>query len=213
MKFVASYSGGKDSVLALYKAVSQGMAPAALVTAYNTDKNRSWFHGVPALALRRVADALGIPVWIIETDGAAYSRNFEAALRKAAASGAEACVFGDIDIEGHRLWCTERCQNAGLNAVFPLWGQNRADAVNEFIELGFIADITIVNTAKLDVSFLGKRLTDGIVRLMAGQGADVCGENGEYHTFVSDGPIFSHAIGFEYGGQVMEGDYAILPIY
>jgi len=212
MKFVASYSGGKESALAVHRAVKDGHEPIALITTYNTDASRSHFHGLTEEVLERVADSLGIPLWLIKTSGEEYAKNFEKTLLRAKEEGAEACVFGDIDIEGHIEWCSERCRNVGIMPLFPLLNQSRKDVVYELIDSGFVANITIVNQAKVNDDFLGKQLTKEIAEQIAKGGADICGENGEYHTFVSAGPNFSKPVDFSFGEKYSKGDYAFLPV-
>ena len=212
MKFAASYSGGKESALSIYEAMQQGHTPVLLITTFNTDKNRSHFHGIPEVVLERVSDSLGIPLLLVKTSGADYAINFEKALTQAKELGAEACIFGDIDIEGHRQWCDERCSNVGIKAMFPLWGKERKDAVYEFIENGFIANITVVNTKLVKDDILGLQLTKEVANIISAQGADICGENGEYHTFVSAGPIFKKPIHFSFDEKISENEYSILPI-
>ena len=211
-KFTASYSGGKDSVLAVYRAIRQGYEAAELVTTYNTDKNRSWFHGIPETVLESVSDSLGIPVRLIKTAGEDYAKNFEKALLRAKELGTEICVFGDIDIEDHHAWCSKRCRNVGIEPLFPLWGEDRKKLVYEFIDSGFIANITVIDTSRMSADFLGQTLTRETVDCIAAQGADICGENGEYHTFVSAGPIFNKPIAFSFGEKMLVDGYAVLPI-
>ena len=212
MKFVASYSGGKESALAVYKAINEGHEPVALITTYNTDAGRSHFHGLPEEVLQDVSDSVGIPLWLVKTSGEAYTKNFEAALTRAKEQGAEACVFGDIDIQGHFDWCSERCKNVGLTALFPLWGRERKDVVYELIDLGFTANISVINAAKVSDKVLGQKLTKDIAEAIAAGGADICGENGEYHTFVSDGPIFRYPVSFTFGERAISGDYTMLGV-
>jgi len=212
MKFVASYSGGKESALAVYRAVKEGHEPMALITTYNIDAGRSHFHGLSEDVLGKVADALCIPLWLIKTSGAKYAQNFEKTLFRAKEHGAEACVFGDIDIEGHIAWCSERCKNVGIAPLFPLLNESRKDVVYELIDNGFIANITIINAKKVSESFLGKQLTKEIAQQIAAGGADICGENGEYHTFVSAGPNFKHPVNFSFGDKFARDDYAFLPV-
>ena len=119
MKFVASYSGGKESALAIHEAVKQGHTPELLITTYNTDRNRSHFHGIPHPLLERVSGSLGIQLMLVKTSGEEYAINFEKALAHAKNMGMEACVFGDIDIEGHIQWCSERCQK--LQQLTPIF--------------------------------------------------------------------------------------------
>jgi len=212
MKFVASYSGGKDSMLAIYRAVSMGHTPILLLTTYNADRNHSYFHGIPEVLLDRVSESLGVPSLLVKTTDAAYTENFEQALAHAKELGAEACVFGDIDLEGHRAWGTERCEAVGLEPLYPLWGAERKDVVYECIDAGFVTNITVVNTRYLSPDFVGQQLTRETVDRIAQQGVDICGEHGEYHTFVSAGPMFKEPVRFSFGEQVVHGDYTALPI-
>jgi len=211
-KFVASYSGGKDSVLAIYRALQQGLTPIAFIITYNTDRERSWFHGIPQSVLKNIEQSLDIPIWLIKTSGAEYAKSFEKALLRAKEHGAEACVFGDIDIEDHRKWCSDRCQAAGIEPLFPLWGEERKKLVYEFIDNGFMAHFSVIDTERMSVEFLEQRLTRATVDKLALQGVDICGENGEYHTFVSAGPLFRQPVQFSFGEKKMEGSYAVLEI-
>ena len=211
-KFVASYSGGKDSMLAIYRAIRLGMEPVRLITTYNTDLSRSWFHGIPDPVLQAVSHSLRIPVQLIRTSWQDYRENFLAQLKQDRQDGAEVCVFGDIDIEEHLEWCSGVCRDAGMEALFPLWHESRADLVRESISLGFQANITVVDTSRLSDRHLGHVLTEDTIRAIQSEGADICGENGEYHTFVSDGPIFSSPIPFSFGEKLIRGNYAVLPL-
>jgi uncharacterized protein (TIGR00290 family) len=193
-KFVASYSGGKDSVFAIYKSLCAGLSPLELITAYNPEADRSWFHGLSENMLKKVSDSLDIQIKLIKTPGELYEENFEKALADAKERGAEVCVFGDIDIEGHLEWCGMRCKKAGLIPYFPLWKKDRGQIVHEFIDAGFSAVITIVNTERMSKDFVGQVLSREVAGEIEKSGADICGENGEYHTFVFDGPIFKNKI-------------------
>lgn len=211
-RFVASYSGGKDSILAIHRAIRAGMQPVGLITTYNTDRQRSWFHGIPQPVLQAVSASLGMPIRLIQTTSNTYAVQFEAALCDAKADGADACVFGDIDIEGHRTWCTARCEAAGLQAIFPLWGEARSALVKELIDAAFTAQFTVIDTKRMQATYLGQQLTHDVVKALDAAGVDVCGENGEYHTFVSDGPLFASPVPFRFGERFVEHDYAILPL-
>ena len=211
-KFIASYSGGKDSLLATYRAMQSGLIPLELVTAYNIDAGRSWFHGLNENLLQRVSASLAIPVALMKTSPEKYEENFEKMLVRAKENGAEACVFGDIDIEGHLEWGASRCENAGLVPYFPLWKENRKKIVREFIDAGFLSVITIVDIRRMTRDFLGQVLDRDVAGAIEAGGADICGENGEYHTFAFDGPIFSRSVSYEIKGIVEQGHYAILHI-
>lgn len=211
-KFVASYSGGKDSVLAISRAIEAGHTPVAAIITYNTDRQRSWFHGIPQPVLESVSRAFGFPVWLVTTTGEEYAQNFEHVLAKARTEGAELCVFGDIDIQEHHQWCSQRCHNVGLEAFFPLWGESRRALVSEFVDRGFAAHFTIVDTKRMSDTFLGQRLTHEAIAQLEAAGVDACGENGEYHTFVSAGPLFQKPVDFAFGQKLLEDKYAVLPI-
>lgn len=211
-RFVASYSGGKDSVLAIHRAIRQGMEPACLIITYNTDAGRSWFHGIPEALLEEVSDALKIPIHLIRTGGEAYRDSFVTELRRQKQAGVDCCVFGDIDIDDHLAWCEDVCREAGLEACFPLWKEARADLVREFIASGFTAEITIVDTTRLSEKHLKMKLSEEALESIGSEGADICGENGEYHSFVSDGPLFLHPVAFTWGETVHRGNYAIAPV-
>lgn len=211
-KFVASYSGGKDSMLAIFRAINLGMEPVSLINTYNTDRESSWFHGIPEALLKEVSASLNIPIKLIKTTGKEYAENFEKELKEQKENGAEVCVFGDIDLEEHLQWCTARCDAAGIEAFFPLWKEERKALVDEFIERGFTANISIVDTERLSEKHLGMILSKETIYSILLEGADPCGENGEYHTFVSDGPLFKTPVSFCFGQPVKKDKYAILPL-
>lgn len=211
-KFVASFSGGKDSTLAIYRAIMNGMIPVEFIITYNIDKERSWFHGIPETLLNTIEESVGVPIRLIKTTGAEYEANFEKALQSAKERGAEICVFGDIDLDGHLTWCKDRCKAVAIEAFFPLWHESRKSIVHEFIDSGFKAAITIVDTNRMPDSFLGKTLSRNVTMDIEKSGADICGENGEYHTFVYGGPLFKNEIKFEFGEKVYQDNYGILPV-
>lgn len=207
MEFVMSYSGGKDSALALYRMIEEGHTPVALLTTVNRDQERSWFHGIGDSLLQAVSESLHIPLLACVCTADNYNQSFEESLKKARELGAEACVFGDIDIEEHKSWDQDRCRHAGLRRVLPLWQQSREELVYEALRAGFRAKIKIVNGSKLDPSYLGQDLSLPLLAKMKEAGVDICGENGEYHTFVYDGPIFSFPVPFVMGEVVELGNY------
>ena len=211
-KFIMSFSGGKDSILALYKMIKKGYEPVALLTTIKKDREKSWTHHLDNNFLRRVSESLGIPILLVECDVDDYERKFEEALFKAKDMGATICAFGDIDIELHRNWDLDRCKNTGIEAKLPLWQQNREELVYEFIDSGFETIINKVNLKYMGVEFLGKVLDRKIIEDIKLTGADACGENGEYHTFVIDGPLFKNRINFINEGVIKDMNYGYLII-
>ncbi|AZN38812.1 Dph6-related ATP pyrophosphatase [Paenibacillus albus] len=202
MKFAMMYSGGKDSSLALYRMINEGHTPVALVTTFNEEQGRSWFHGITEDLLTSVSESLDIPLIVCRSNPETYSAAVEEALKQTVQLGAEGCAFGDIDIEGHKEWNEQRCNNAGLSCVLPLWQEDRRALTEELIHAGFKAAIKIVQSDILDESFLGQTLTTDLVERITAAGSDPCGENGEYHTFVYDGPLFRKPIPIEFGRTV-----------
>ncbi|MCH1983297.1 diphthine--ammonia ligase [Ruminococcus sp. OA3] len=211
-KFIASYSSGKDSTLAIYKAVQEGMEPLGLIMTYNTDREISWFHGIKPGVIKKLENSLALPITLIRTGGEDYEKNFENELIRKKEEGARICVFGDIDLAEHLDWCTRRCEHSGLSAYFPMWHNNRRDVVSEFIRSGFTTYITVVDTERMHSSYLGKVLSEELVASMEADGIDACGENGEFHTFVTNGPLFKSPLDIRFSDPVPRGKYLTLEI-
>lgn len=212
MKFIMSYSCGKDSTLALYRMIKQCHDPLSLLITVDSKKLRSWFHGIPEHILNHVSASLDIPLLLVKSEGNNYKETYVEALKKAKENGAEACVFGDIDLEAHRVWCTDRCNEAGIKAIFPLWLEDREKLTYEFIDSGFKTVIKNVRLTDLGEEFLGKVLTKEVVGDIKATGSDACGENGEYHSFVYEGPLFKYKIPFEIGENILTETHGFLDI-
>ena len=182
MKFVMSYSCGKDSTLALHKMLRAGHQPVGLLVMFNENSERSFFHGADRPLLEAYADALGIPLLLRPTDGYDYHLSMEEGLRQAKAQGAEFACFGDIDVEGNRAWSEERCRNAGLRAEFPLWHAGRRENTLEVVSLGYRCLIKTVNQTLLPRSLLGQIMDDQVLRTMeeaGGQAQNKAPEKGQ----------------------------------
>ncbi|OHX10901.1 adenosine nucleotide hydrolase [Chromobacterium sphagni] len=209
---LASWSGGKDSCLALWRAVQTGGRPQALLTMLDEDGARSRSHGVRPEVLALQARALGLPQRLGRASWDDYRRVFVEQLRLAAAEGAQAAVFGDIDLDAHREWEEQVCAEAGLRAVLPLWQQSRAGLVREFVDAGFVARIVMVNAALVADKWLGRVFDRGLIDEMLAEGIDPCGEAGEFHTLVVDGPLFVHPLALRDGAVARIGDYRALDL-
>ncbi|MGL4774259.1 MAG: diphthine--ammonia ligase [Clostridium sp.] len=208
--FVMSYSCGKDSTLALYRLIKQGYNPVGLIVKVNKEDEKNWVFRIPKSVIEEVANSLGIPLYIIKCEFGEYQEKLETLLKEFKNNGVDYCAFGDIDVEGHRVWCTERCENANLTPLFPLWGEEREKIVNEFIDAGFKTIISVVKLEFLDKGFLGQELTKELVEKIKERGADPCGENGEYHTLVYDGPLFKQKINHKIKDVELSETYGIL---
>lgn len=211
-KVVVSFSGGKDSTLCIYRALKDNYDVVGLISTFAEDDD-TCFHKIPKSVLKEVAESLNIPLIEVKCDrNSVYEEEFEKALRYAKEKGAEFCIFGDIDIEEHRKWDIDRCNNAGIKGLFPLWQESRENLVNEFLDYGFKAIIKKVNLKILGKEFLGEILSKDIIAKIKQEGADPCGENGEYHTLVFDGPIFSEKVKFEVLGKEEVQGYGYLNV-
>ncbi|MBN1813584.1 MAG: diphthine--ammonia ligase [Anaerolineae bacterium] len=212
VSFVCSWSGGKDSCLALYRAVTAGAEPRMLLSMLREDGVRSRSHGLSCEVLRAQADSLGIPLVTKTAPWSDYESVFIAALQGLKATGIEAGVFGDIDIEEHRLWEEKVCGAVGIEAYLPLWKGSRLALLGEFLMLGFEATIVVVNSEKLDQAYLGRVVDLDLVCEFASLGIDPSGEEGEYHTVVTNGPIFSEPVWLETGEQMLHEGYWFLDV-
>lgn len=213
LKFAMSYSFGKDSAFAMYKMIEAGHEPICLITAINERDGRSWFHGISQNIAEKIADSIGLPIITASSTGTQkYVEAFTNALLQAKTLGAEACVFGDIDIEEHLEWDKNICNAAELECIAPLWGTSRETSVKEEIESGITAVIKVVDHKYLDDEFLGRELTIELVDKIRQTGADVCGENGEYHTLVTYAPFYKAPVPIHLGEIVQIDGYGAIDI-
>lgn len=206
VNFFCSWSGGKDSCLALHRAVKQGGVPRFLLTTMHESCALSRGHGIPLGVIEAQADSLGVPLFIRSTSWEDYEENFSSELLVIKEKGVTAGVFGDIDLEEHREWVERVCAAQGMEAFLPLWGGDRNSLLNEFLSAGFSAVIVAVREGLLGREYLGRVLDADLVSELEGEGVDVSGENGEYHTFVTNGPLFSRPIVLQPGIQFKRDD-------
>ncbi|PWA06006.1 diphthine--ammonia ligase [Pueribacillus theae] len=211
-KMIASFSGGKDSVLALYKAMKVGEA-IGLIVMLEEEGKRSRSHGMPPELIRAQAKSIGLPVYTAATSWTDYEQVFISLLKKAKIKGAEMLVTGDLDMPAHGCWHEKVTKNAGLKLGMPLWEMNHREAVEEFINLGFVTIIVTVNLSLgMQENDLGRMLTHEYVKELEARGIDPCGEGGEFHTTVIDGPIFKYPIPVRKCEIIKDGEYAFLPL-
>jgi uncharacterized protein (TIGR00290 family) len=196
MTVVASWSGGKDSCFACFKAIQEGFEISNLLTMMATE-GRSNFHLIRADLLDAQAAAIGIPLTKQETTPDSYEQEFKNALRQLKIAGVQGVVTGDIyDVPLHEKgWLDRVCGEIGLRTIRPLWNRNTEQIFREFVTSGFYAIVTRVNTKMLSPEWLGRQLNEKFLEDITKIGnVDPCGENGEYHTLVIDGPLFTKRI-------------------
>ncbi len=191
MRVFASWSGGKESALATYKAISQGYKVSYLVTFVSEDGKRSRSHGINAEVLALQAEATGIPLVQVKTSWEDYEENFKRVVTDLKEKGVEGGVFGDMDMEEHREWIERVCSELEIQPILPLWKMEPETLLTEFWASGFQA---IVVATRLEDSLLGRNLDEASVGEIERSGSHPCGESGEYHTFVTNGPIFQRSL-------------------
>ena len=210
--FMMSWSGGKDSALAYYRAVVAGNVPVALFTMFELDGVRSRSHGLPLEVMEAQAERMGLPLVIGKADWAGYEEEFIRQLKNFKAQGIDMGVYGDIDLEDHLHWVLKVSAKADMEASHPLWQEPRKELLLELVRAGFKAVITVVDTTRMDTAFLGREFTEVLIGELEAIGIDPCGEEGEFHTVVIDGPIFVEAVPVEFGDKVINGNYHMLDV-
>ncbi|KUO69310.1 MAG: hypothetical protein APF77_16085 [Clostridia bacterium BRH_c25] len=205
--FFCSWSGGKDSCLSLYYAIRQGGIPQKLITMLVENGERSRAHGLSVEVLKRQSEALNIPLDTYATSLKNYEANFIKVLEEAGESGISLGVFGDIDLEEHLHWIKRVCDTAGMGVYHPLWKKTRRKVVDEFIEYGFKAVIISVKENLLGKEFLGREVNKDLINELERIGVDSAGENGEYHTLVTGGPIFANDIEYKLNEEFYSEGY------
>lgn len=195
-KALCSWSGGKDSCLALQRALQSGLQITHLLTMFDETGERSRSHAVSRAVMQVQADALGLKLIAPAASWQTYESVFIKELQKLKTEGIETAVFGDIDLDAHREWEEKVCAQAGIEAVLPLWGERRLDLVEEFLDQNFRAVIVCVNERYLPKEFYGREFDRKFIADLPAS-VDACGENGEFHTFVYDGELFTKRLEFE----------------
>ena len=211
-EFFCSWSGGKDSCLALHRAIRLGGVPKKLLTMLSEDGLRSRSHGLPPQVIAAQAAAMNLPLHTGRAGWDGYEAAFLARLAEFRAAGIADGVFCDIDLEVHRQWVERVCGMRDITAHLPLWQEARRDLVADFIGAGFSATIVAVSDARLPQSFLGRQLDWQTVADLEAAGADACGEEGEFHTLVTDGPLFSSPLILKHGEIVGHSGYSFLEV-
>ncbi len=202
-----AWSGGKDSAAALDALrKDRRFKVTALLTTVTEDVERISMHGVRLTLLKAQAAAVGLPleiVWIpASCSNAIYERRMRAALERGRENGLSGVAFGDLFLEDLRRYREERLAEVGLKAFFPIWSRDTAGLARHFIEQGFRAILTCVDTEALDGGFAGRGYTRSLLSDLPRR-VDPCGENGEFHSFVYDGPIFSAPVACHRGLMVL----------
>jgi uncharacterized protein (TIGR00290 family) len=208
MSLALGWSGGKDSALALHALRGAGREPSALITTVTEGVERISVHGVRRELLHAQAVALGIPVVEVRIPlpcpNAVYEARMEEALAAPPLDAVTEVAFGDLFLADIRAYREERLAPTGRRATFPVWGRDTEALARTFIEAGFEAIVATIDPRFLDASFAGRAYDAAFLQDLP-SGVDPCGENGEFHTFVSAGPILAEPIACA-TGEIVERD-------
>jgi len=202
------WSGGKDSALALWRARRRGLDVRWLITAFDAATRRVRFHATPIASIARQVDAANAAPVQIPTEWASFDESLAKAFDALVRDGCAGVIFGDIHLADVRAWYEQRTRRAGLDHVEPLWGEQPAALLREFVAIGGRAVLTCVETKKLDASWLGRTIDESFVADVARTGIDPCGENGEYHSFAYAGPFFTRRVDWRLGERRDDGRFA-----
>lgn len=196
LRAISSWSGGKDSCLACYKAMQQGYDIKLLLNFISRESKRGCFHGLEGRLLKFQADLIGIPLVQNEVspDMQKYEEEFKAAVTELRGKDIGSMVFGDIYLLEHESWIERVCKDLNINALEPLWNNSPESIIDEFLGAGFKAIIISCKADIMGKEFLGRYIDKSLIEELKKKDICPCGEKGEYHTLVVDGPIFKRPI-------------------
>jgi len=208
-KVLLSWSSGKDSAWTLHVLRKMpGIQVAALITTFNSSADRVAMHAVRRTLVEAQAECAGLPLWPVELpwpcSNADYEQRMGALCQRATNEGFDAFAFGDLFLEDIRNYRIEQLRSTGLEPLFPVWQIPTEKLARDMVAAGMKAKITCVDPAKLAKSFAGCDFDSAFLQALP-PAVDPCGENGEFHTFVYDAPVFSHPIRVS-SGEVVERD-------
>lgn len=206
---IFNWSGGKDSALALYYCLQDpDIEIKYLVTTVNDAMNRISMHGVREALLIKQAECIGVPLYQIRLPEMPGMKEYDDTMRthltKLKAEGVTHSIFGDIFLEDLKVYRDQRLAEVNLTGIYPLWKRGTRELINEFLRLGF-GTVIVCTQARLG-EFVGKEISHDLVNLLPDD-VDVCGENGEFHTYAFKGPIFKKSIKYQVGEKVFK-EYA-----
>ena len=213
---VVSWSSGKDCAFALHQVKTEGQFEVVgLLTTLNQENDRVAMHGVRKELLEMQMDALGLPAEMVmlpmPCDNETYRQLIGDTVETLRGRGVQQVVFGDLFLEDIRQYREEQMQGSGLAPLFPLWLRDTGQLSREMVESGLRAVVTCVDQRALSAEYVGRQYDHAFLDELP-SGVDPCGENGEFHTLVTDGPMFSAAIPVQIGKKVTRGDFVFVDV-
>lgn len=210
-EILLSWSGGKDSCMALDALLKDtALRIRALLTTVTEGFDRISMHGVRRSLLQRQAQSLGLPLREVmipkQATNVQYEASMAAALADYRAEGIDTCAFGDLFLQDVRAYRDRQLSAHGMHGLYPIWGRDTGLLIRDFLAHGFKTAIVCIDPRKLSPSFVGRVIDDAFLAELPA-GVDPCGENGEFHTFVFDGPLFKAPVGFTFGETVLRDGF------
>ena len=214
LKTFVSWSGGKETSLACYRAMqNKDLKVKYLLNMVSEDGKRSRSHGLDSSLLRAQSDAMGVPIIQRKTTWENYEAVFKEAVSELRKEGIEIGIFGDIDMQEHRDWVERVCKEVKIKPLLPLWKEDREKLLKEFIRTGFKAIVVATKADLLGKEWLGRQIDEEFIKDLKRLGnIDLCGEKGEYHTFVFDGPIFKRPVKFAVNRKIFRDRHWFLEV-
>jgi uncharacterized protein (TIGR00290 family) len=212
VRYALATGAGKDATLALHRARASGLVISLALCVYDRDSGRVRFHGTRKRLVEAQARALGMEPLALPCPPGGFEEVFQRALAELKVRKIAGVVFGNIHLTEVRAWYEERTSAAKLRHVEPLWGAPPGELVREVLSLGYRPTVVSVDLAKADADWVGRELTLPLVQEMEGRGLDPCGEHGEYHTFVFDGPLFHAPVLADLGDVVEQEGHRLIDL-
>ena len=212
-RVVASWSGGKESCFACYKAILEGYDVSHLLNFISQD-GRCMSHGINSKLIIAQSQAIEIPVVQRKVTWDTYEEEFKTVIRELKQIGVSGAVFGDVDIQEHKNWVDRICNELDIKQVMPLWGRDPEQILTDFIDEGFEAIVVMVKADLLGEEWLGRRVDESFVSnlLKLKNKVHLCGELGEYHTYVTNGPFFKRRIKILDSSRILKNGCRFLDI-
>lgn len=189
-----SWSGGKDSCLALYKALEKGINVEYLFTMFREDGTRTRGHGLKVEIIKKYAELFDMKLIYGKATWESYEKVFKEKVSLLQDAGMSMGIFGDIDLDVHKEWLIKACSHTDIEVYHPLWKEKRRKVIEEFVDLGFKSIIVTLKSDVMPKEYLGRVFDKSLIEEFEELGIDPCGENGEFHTAVIDGPIFKEPL-------------------
>lgn len=214
MRAFASWSGGKDCMLAVHRFLSiPGNKVEYLINMCSNDGVYSRSHGIKKQLIKAQSECMKIPIIQPTTDSKEYANNFKKAIVELKEKGITTGVFGDIYLKEHRVWIEKLCEELNIKPIFPLWENDTKDLLKEFISEGFKTIVVAIDNTKLSTQWLGRTIDNDFLNdIVKLEHIDACAEKGEYHSFVYDGPLFKRPISFIKGNKYTESKNTYLEL-